>query len=443
MESILIKDLLAVVTQDEQRRILKNVDIRIEGSEIVAVGKDLPSPADVVIDGRGKVAIPGLINSHTHIPMTLFRGVADDMDLMTWLKEKIWPMEAHLTAEEVAAGAALGMLESLRTGTTTFADMYFFEDSIAEEAIKLSIRAVLAESYIGFGSPVVRDGWKAFEYAKAFVKRWKNKSDLIVPSLGPHAPYSVEPDLLRASAEAARELEVPLQIHLAEDYSEIVQVREKYGNTPIKHVDSLGIFDGVRVIAAHVVYPQEGELEILSKKRVLAAHCPISNLKTGAGFAPVPKLLEAGVYVGLGTDGAGSNNCLDMFETMKYAALIHKGYNRDPKLVSAQQVLDMATVMPARALGLNVGSIEEGRLADIVLVSTESPWWQPIHSVVSHLVYSARSTDVTHVIVNGRLVIENGRLITADEEEIKRRAREAALKLLQKGGVQSFLSEVS
>ncbi|HDM92200.1 MAG TPA: hypothetical protein ENG69_02260, partial [Candidatus Korarchaeota archaeon] len=233
LESILIKNLLAVVTQDEQRRILKNVDIRIEGSEIVAVGKDLPSTADVVIDGRGKVAIPGLINSHTHIPMTLFRGVADDMDLMTWLKEKIWPMEAHLTAEEVAAGAALGILESLRTGTTTFADMYFFEDSIAEEAIKLNIRAVLAESYIGFGSPVVRDGWKAFEYAKEFVKRWKNKSDLIVPSLGPHAPYSVEPDLLRASAEAARELEVPLQIHLAEDYSEIAQVREKYGTTPI------------------------------------------------------------------------------------------------------------------------------------------------------------------------------------------------------------------
>jgi len=440
LERVLIKGLTAVVTQDEKRRVLRDADILIEGSEIAAVGRDLPGGADVVIDGRGKVAIPGLINAHTHIPMTLFRGVADDLDLMTWLQEKIWPMEAHLTAEEVAAGAALGMYEALRTGTTTFADMYFFEDAIAEEAIRLNIRAVLAESYIGFGSPVVRDGWKAFEYAKEFVKRWKGRHELITPSLGPHAPYSVEPDLLRASAEAARELGVPLQIHLAEDRSEVEKVTRDYGKTPVRHVESLGLFEGNRVIAAHVVHPQDGEIQILKERRVLVAHNPISNMKCGAGFAPIPDYLREGVLVGLGTDGAGSNNCLDMFETMKVAALIHKGYTGDPKVVSAQEALDMATVLPARALGLNVGSIEPGRLADIVLVSTESPWWRPLHSIVSHIVYAARSTDVTHVFVGGKLSIEDGRLVTADPGEIVKRAEEAALRLMEKGGVESFRS---
>ncbi len=438
MESILIKNLEGVVTQDKNRKILRKADILIEGKHIAKIGKDLPNNADEIIDGRGMVAIPGLINTHTHIPMSLLRGIADDMELMEWLNTKIWPIEANLDPESVKTGALLGMLEAVRTGTTTLADMYFFEDKIAEAAVEIGIRAILASSYMDFGTPQARDREQAFKIAKDFVREWKDKEELVIPSIGPHAPYTCSPDLLQESIEFAQENDCFIQIHLAEDYSEVEQIKKKYGKTPIKHVSDLGLFKA-KVIAAHVVWPTEEEIDLLTNSNLLVSHNPISNQKVAAGISPVPEMLSKGVSVGLGTDGPASNNTVDMFETMKTAALIHKCAKKDPTVMNAQQVLDMATIIPARSLGLNTGSIEEGKLADIVLLDTKLPWWTPLHSVLSHLIYAARSTDVNSVIINGRIILRQKKLVSSDEERIMAEATRTSISLLEKSGVSSEL----
>ncbi len=440
MESTLIKNLEAIVTQDRNRRVLRKADILIEGKHITKIGRDLSNNADNVINGKGMVAIPGLINTHTHIPMSLLRGVADDMELMKWLNTKIWPIEANLDPESVKSGALLGMLEAIRTGTTTLVDMYFFEDQVARAAVEIGMRAVLASSYMDFGTPQARDREKAFRIAKDFVKEWKSKEELVIPSLGPHAPYTCSPDLLQESVEFALENDCLIQIHLAEDYSEVEQIKKKYGKTPVRHVMDLGLFEA-KVIAAHVVWPDEDEIGLLARKNLLVSHNPISNLKVAAGISPVPEMLSKGVSVALGTDGPASNNTVDMFETMKVAALIHKCAKRDPTVMRAQQVLDMATIIPAEKLGLNTGSIEEGKLADIVVLDTELPWWTPLHSVLSHLIYAARSTDVNTVIINGRIVLREKKLTTLKEEEIRKRALEISKSLLEKSGVSSEVTE--
>ncbi len=442
MESILLRRASAVVTQDEKRRIIFGGDVLVEDGRVSRIGRDLPVQADEVLDAAGKIVMPGLINTHTHIAMTLFRGVADDMELMRWLTEKIWPLESNLTAEDVRAGAELGMLEALRGGTTTVFDMYFYEDSVAEAATRLGIRGVLASSYIDAGTPESEDGWKAFEKAKDFVARWRGRSELITPSLGPHAPYSVSRDLLEATAEAARELAVPIQIHVAEDRSEIEQIEREFGVSPVRLMAQVGLASEGTVMA-HVVWPREGDIKILAESGALVSHNPVSNLKTGAGISPVPELIEAGVNVGLGTDGAASNNSLDMFETMKFAALLHKGVGRDPRVVGAQTALDMATRIPADAMGMrDLGRLEEGARADVITVSIEAPWWQPVHSVISHLVYSARCSDVSDVIVGGRIVIREGRHVSVDADEVYERAAESAVRLLEKGGVTSLIREI-
>lgn len=438
MESILVKDLSVVVTQDERRRILRDVDIYVEDGIISEVG-EVRKKADIVLDGRGKAAIPGLINTHTHIPMNLFRGVADDMKLFEWLNEKIWPMERKLTPDHIEKGALLGMLEALRTGTTTIFDMYFFEERIAEAAEKIGIRALLSSSIIDGETPETKNWREALNVAENFVKRWKGRSKRIIPSFGPHAPYTVGPEAMEATAEAAIRYDAPVHIHLSEDSREVDQIMQAYGVGPIEYAEKHGILSS-RTIAAHVVWPSDEEIEILKRRKVLVSHNPVSNMKTSAGIAPIPKMLSRGVLVGLGTDGAASNNVLDMPETMKVAALIHKVVNRDPTLMKAQDVLDMATVNPAMAMDLGVGSIEVGKKADIVVIDLKKPWWRPIHSPISHLVYSFRSTDVVHTIVDGRLVIEEGHLKTMDEDEIMEGAERAAMDLLERAGIQSFLS---
>ncbi|MGC8931832.1 MAG: amidohydrolase [Candidatus Methanodesulfokora sp.] len=438
MESILMKDLQIVVTQDEKRRILRNVDIYVEDGVISKIG-EVKGSADIVLNGKGKAAIPGLINTHTHIPMNLFRGVADDMRLFEWLNEKIWPMERKLTPDHVEKGALLGMLEALKTGTTTIFDMYFFEDRIAEAAERIGIRALLSSSIIDGETPETKNWKEALNVAENFVKKWKGRSKRIIPSFGPHAPYTVGPEAMEATAEAASKYNVPVHIHLSEDSREVEQIRQAYGVRPIEYAEMHKILD-LRTIAAHVVWPSDEEIEILRRKRVLVSHNPVSNMKTSAGIAPIPKMISHGVIVGLGTDGAASNNILDMPETMKLTALIHKVANRDPTVVKAQDVVDMATVNPAMAMNLGTGSIEVGKKADIVIIDLKKPWWRPIHSPISHLVYSFRSTDVVHVIVDGKIVIEEGHLRTMDENEIMDNAERAAIDLLERAGIESFLS---
>jgi len=317
--------------------------------------------------------------------------------------------------------------------------MYFFEDRIAEAAERIGIRALLSSSIIDGETPETKNWREALSVAENFVKKWKGRSKRIIPSFGPHAPYTVGPEAMEATAEAASKYNVPVHIHLSEDSREVEQIRQAYGVRPVEYAEMHKILD-LRTIAAHVVWPSDEEIEILRRKRVLVSHNPVSNMKTSAGIAPIPKMISHGVIVGLGTDGAASNNILDMPETMKLTALIHKVANRDPTVVKAQDVVDMATVNPAMAMNLGTGSIEVGKKADIVIIDLKKPWWRPIHSPISHLVYSFRSTDVVHVIVDGKIVIEEGHLRTMDENEIMDNAERVAIDLLERAGIESFLS---
>lgn len=427
---LLLREVSYVVTQDSERRVLRDKDILIKEGAIERIGK-LPASADEIINCKGLVAIPGLINTHTHIPMTLLRGIADDMPLRTWLSEKIWPIEAKLRPEHIRAGTELGLLESLRTGTTTLFDMYFFEDAIAEVFKGFGVRGVLASAIIDFGTPECKNFDDCLRIADDFVRKWDG-DPLIVPCYGPHAPYTVSPSGLAEIAGRAGWV----QVHAAETEGEVKEVSERYGRTPVKLLHESGIL-GKRTVLAHLVWPREDEIPLLASSGPLVSHNPVSNLKLSSGIAPIPELLERGVNVSLGTDGAASNNTLDMFETMKIAALIHKVRRMDPTTMPAQLVLDMATVVPASYLPWKLGRIEEGYEADLVLLTTKTPWWNPLHSVISNLVYSARSTDVRHVIVRGNLLLHEGKLTVKDEERIYEEAERSSIDLLERSGTGS------
>lgn len=435
---ILLKGVSYLVTQDSERRILRDKDVLIKEGIIESIG-NLSVSVDEIIDGKGLVAIPGLINTHTHIPMTLFRGVADDMPLRAWLGEKIWPMEANLRPHHIRAGTELGLLESLRTGTTTLFDMYFFEDTIAEIFKEFGVRGVLASAIIDFGTPECKDFIDCLKLADSFVRRWAN-DPLIIPCYGPHAPYTVS---LEGLAEiSSRGSDFCIQIHASETESEVREVIERYGKTPVKLIHETGLLSR-RTVLAHLVWPKNDEISLISESGALVSHNPVSNLKLSSGIAPIPEILERGVKVSLGTDGAASNNTLDMFETMKIAALIHKARRMDPTVMPAQLILDMATVIPASYLPWKIGSIREGYEADVVLLNTRVPWWNPLHSVISNLVYSARSTDVRHVIVKGKLLIQDGKLRIKDEERIYEEAERSSIDLLERSGVAKASNRVN
>ena len=427
---LLLREVSYIVTQDSERRVLRDKDVLIKEGVIESIG-ELPASADEIINCRGLIAIPGLINTHTHIPMTLLRGVADDMPLKAWLSEKIWPMEANLRSDHIRAGTELGLLESLRTGTTTLFDMYFFEDTIAEVFKEFGVRGVLASAIIDFGTPECRDFDDCLRVADSFIRKWA-EDPLILPCYGPHAPYTVSPSGLAEIASKAGP-NLWIQVHASETESEVKEVSERYGKTPVELLYESGILSR-RTVLAHLVWPRDDEISLLASSGSLVSHNPVSNLKLSSGIAPIPEILERGINVSLGTDGAASNNTLDMFETMKIAALIHK-VRRGPTAMPAQLVLDMATVIPASYLPWKVGRIEEGYEADVVLLTTKVPWWNPLHSVISNLVYSARSTDVRHVIVKGNLLLHDGKLKAKDEERIYEEAKINSIDLLERSGV--------
>ena len=436
---ILIKGLRYVVTQDDRRRILRESDLLIKEGIIEEVGR-VKGPVDEVVSGEGLVAIPGLINTHTHIPMTLLRGVADDMELFPWLQEKIWPMESHLKPYHIRAGTELGLLEALRTGTTTLFDMYFFEEVIAEVFSEFGVRGVLAEAIIDFGTPECANVDDCLRIADEFARKWKGHP-LIEPGYGPHAPYTVSPERLEFIAEKARQYNAIVQIHLAETKKEVEDVEEAHGKGPIEIAMDSGIL-GPLTVAAHVVWPSPNDIDLLARTGVMVSHNPVSNLKLASGIAPIPEMIYGGVKVSLGTDGPASNNLLDMIETLKISALLHKVAKMDPTAMPAQQVFDMATRVPGDFLGWKVGRIEKGFEADVVLMDTRVPWWTPLHSVISHLVYSARSTDVRYVFVRGEMLLENGKFVKKDESKILEGAEKASLDLLDKSGVDSMLKSV-
>lgn len=393
----------------------KLYDIGILGNQIAYVGRE-PVAGMHVIDGRGHLAAPGLVNAHTHVAMTLFRSYADDMVLMDWLQNKIWPMENNLDGNAVYWGSLLGIAEMLKTGTTCFADMYFFMDDTAKAARDSGIRAVLSRGLTGSS---VADGASRLDENTELFKEWNNACNgRIKVMFGPHAPYTCAPEYIKSVVARAGELGAEIHMHLSETKGEVEECCRKYGKSPIALMEDLGMFE-LGTLAAHCVHVDEDDMDIMTRHHVRVAHNPQSNLKLASGIAPVTRMLEKGITVGLGTDGASSNNNLDMLEEVRLAALLAKTESGNPKAVPAKQALAMGTEMGAKALGLErVGTLAMGQKADIVLYNMDEPQWQPRFDRTSLLVYAASAADVDTVIVDGRILVDKGELTTIDLEKV-------------------------
>ncbi|MCS7121079.1 MAG: amidohydrolase [Archaeoglobaceae archaeon] len=400
-------------------------NILVEDNKIVAVG-DIVDKSDVVIDAENLAAIPGLFNSHTHAAMVLFRGYADDMKLHEWLQKKIWPAEAKLNAKAVYWGTKLACIEMLKGGTTFFNDMYFFSEEVARAASECGIRACIASAFFDFfNKDLLEENIKRVEKEVKEIK----KNPLILPAVGPHAVYTVSLEGLKRSAEIAEKYDALIHFHLAETEKEVVDFKRKHGEGIVKTLDNIG-FLSERLVAAHSVWLEKNEIEILAKRKVNVAHCPTSNMKLCVGKAiDYRSMREFGVNFCIGTDSAASNNNLDMFEEMRFAALLQKFYYNDPTLMKAEEVFDTATKNAAKAFRLNAGEIAEGKLADIVLVNLDNLNLVPGHNLISDLVYSANSSCVETVIVDGKIVVENGYF--EGEEEVVEKVKKIALDLVK------------
>ena len=416
--------------------IIEDGAIVIKGGEIAFVGKRESAVgiyADKKIDAKGKVALPGLINCHTHVAMTLFRGLAEDKPLDVWLRETIWPLEAKLTLDDIYFGALLGCLEMLKSGTTCFADMYFHEDMVAKAVSESGLRAVLAEGIIEAGDRA--RGEKMLNASVRFAKSFNGYADGRVKTmLGPHAAYSCSPELLVKVREKALELGVGVHIHLAESEELFKDYKERYGcGSEAEFLDKLEFFSG-HVLAAHCINLSKSDMHILANRGVNAVYVPVANMKLGLGAARVKELLGLGVNMALGTDGPASNNTLDMFETMKFGALLQKFVYRKPEVLSTREVLEMATINGAKALGLekSVGSLEVGKKADIILIDLLKPHLRPLHNVYASILYSARGGDVDTVIVDGKILMENRVVKTLDEHAVVEKAERRAFELLSR-----------
>ena len=417
-----------IVTMDGTRKVIDDGGIAIRDGRIIGIGPraeiERHFSSRKRISGTGKLITPGLINGHTHIPMVLFRGLADDLDLQEWLTKYIFPAEAkNVTEEFVRVGARLGLAEMIRGGTTTYCDMYYFEDAIAEETSKAGVRGVLGETLIDFPVADNKTNAEGMAYVEKFVSRWKG-NDLIVPAIAPHAPYTVSEDHLKAVRAFSDRTGVPIVTHISETKREVDDSVKAKGASPVAYLDRIG-FLNERVIAAHMVWPQGTDINILKQRRVGVVHNPQSNMKLAAGVAPVPKMLDAGVLLGLGTDGAASNNDLNMWEEMDTVAKLHKVFSGDPKVISAQQAFELATIRGAQALHLEkeIGSLETGKRADLLIIERDSLNQIPLYNIYSDLVYATKGADVESVIINGRVVMQNRRLLTLNEVTIKRDAR--------------------
>ncbi|WP_209475674.1 amidohydrolase family protein [Thermococcus stetteri] len=422
--SILIKN--GHVIYGENLKVVR-ADVLIEGNRIVSVEKGINEAADTVIDATGRVVSPGFINLHTHSPMGLLRGLADDLPLMDWLQNHIWPREAKLTPEYVKVGAYLGALEMIRSGTATFLDMYFHMDKVAEAVLEAGLRGYLSYGMIDLGDPD-RTEKELKEALREMEEIEKLNSDRVHFVFGPHAPYTCSIALLKEVRRLATENRKLITIHVSETMAEIGQITERYGKSPVVLLDDIG-FLGNDVIIAHGVWLDSRDIQILARHGVTVAHNPGSNMKLASGVMPLEKLLNAGVNVGLGTDGSASNNNLDMLEEMKLAALLHKVHNLDPTVADARTVFKMATQNGAKALRLNAGVIKEGYLADIAIINFNRPHLRPINDVISHLVYSANGNDVETTIVDGKILMLDGEVLTLNEEKVISEAEKVSEKL--------------
>jgi 5-methylthioadenosine/S-adenosylhomocysteine deaminase len=423
-----------VVSMDAERRVIPDGAVAVRGDSILAVGRRGEIEERFVvgrtIDARGMLVLPGLINGHAHAAMSLFRGIADDLSLDDWLHKYIFPAEARNVSEEfVKWGTRLGVLEMLRGGITTYADMYYFEDAVARATKDAGMRGVLGETIIDFPAPDNKTLAQAFQYTQEYLNHWKG-DPLITPAVAPHSIYTCSEKTLEDSAALARRNGVPILIHIAEAPFELEQSREKHGATPVGYLERIGLL-GPDVVGAHCVWVNAADIAALAHFGVGCVNNPSSNMKTAAGVMPVPEMLAAGEAIGLATDGAASNNNLDMFEEMDLAAKLQKVTRMDPRALPAEQVVEMATIAGARAVHLEkqIGSLESGKKADLILVDTREPHATPMYNVYSELVYALKASDVRTVIIAGRPVMEDRRMLTLNEAEILAKAGEYKKKI--------------
>jgi len=434
-----------VLTMDEKLNQYNPGAVAVNGDSIVAVGPEFEiskeySGNDTIDCGR-KILMPGLINAHTHVPMTLLRGLADDLRLDVWLMGYMMPVERQFVSPEfVRLGTSIACAELIRSGVTTFNDMYYFEEDVAKATAEAGMRAVCGQSVLKFPSPDAASYEDSMEIARDYIRRWKDHS-LIVPSIAPHAPYTSTPEILHEAAELAQEFDVPLHIHIAETAFEVDNMRRDNGMPVVPYVKKQGLLEA-KVIAAHCVHIDTGEMRSLLHAGAGVAHNPSSNLKLASGFAPVTKMLETGLNVGIGTDGAASNNDLDMFEEVRLAAFIAKAVTNDPTSLPASTALTMATRLGAQALHIGhlTGSLTPRRRADLILIDLSplhnSPSFRRIHDTAyAQIVYASKSTDVSDVMVNGKWLMRNHKLLTVHEEELIAQAADIAKK------IDSFLME--
>lgn len=419
MHSILIKN-GNFITLNEDKPFTEGYMV-IEGDRIAYIGEKLPNPEHTykeVIDGKHRLYMPGLVNTHGHAAMSLLRGYADDLALQTWLEDYMWPNEAKFTALDVRNGANLSIVEMIKSGTTCFSDMYDQMEEVAIAVQESGIRGCLSRGIIGFGEP--DELKKKLADAKKFAQNWHKQADgRITTMMAPHAPYTCSPDYIREIVEVARELDLPIHTHMSETLFEVEENDRQYGRRPVEHLLSLGVFDGPSIVA-HAVHLNDKEIELLKEHSVHVSHNVASNLKLASGIARVPELIQAGVLVSLGTDSSASNNNLDMFEEIRLAALVHKGLSGDPTAIPAELALRMGTEYGARSLWLkDIGMLKVGMKADIIALNIDQPHLMPRSNLISHVVYSAGGQDVFDMWVDGKQIMKHRELLTLDEEKIK------------------------
>jgi 5-methylthioadenosine/S-adenosylhomocysteine deaminase len=426
-----------IVSMDADRHVIENGFLAVRGDEIVDIGQDaaVRYPKGIVaksrMDASGKLIIPGLINGHTHIPMTLMRGLKDDVVLDDWLHKFIFPAEArNVTEDFVRWGSRLGLAEMIRSGTTTFADMYYFEDAVAEETKAAGIRGVLGETWIDFPAPDNKNEAEMAAYTEKFIQKWHG-DPLIRAAAAPHSIYTCSEKTLRDAAALARRYHAPILIHLAEMRKEFVDSLEKNGTTPVRYLERIEVL-GPDVLAAHCIWTDNTDMKILAERQVGCVHNPSSNMMLASGVAPVVDQRAAGMRVGLGTDGpAGSNNDLNMMEEMDLAAKLQKTYRVDPRALGAKGALEMATIEGARALHMEneIGSLAAGKKADFVILSLNAPNAVPMYDVYSQIVYALKGSDIETVVVGGKTLLKDGKVLTVDEPQAVGKAREYGKKV--------------
>lgn len=413
-----------VLTMNSDFDIIENGVLCIKNDKLVKIeslkNDSLPPEGETVIDARSGIIMPGLVNTHTHLPMSLFRGLADDLPLSIWLNEYMFPAESkHITPESVKIGALLSCAEMLLSGTTTCCDGYFYEDHVAAAVNDAGIRAIVGQGVIDFPAPGIPDPADNVKIAAAFLQKWQNRSPLITPSIFCHSPYTCSETTLKTAKNTARAKGVLFQIHVAETKDEHIRIQTDHQTTPVKYLDNIGVIDK-NTLLVHAVWLDDDDIHTIAERGARVSHNPESNMKLASGIAPVPSLLKAGITVGLGTDGCASNNNLDLISEMDTAAKLHKVDALDPTLMDAVTVLKMGTIQGAKSLGLDdiIGSLEVGKKADVIVIDARRPHLVPVYNPVSHIVYAAQGSDVRDVLVNGRLLVKDRKLLTVDLENI-------------------------